>query len=661
MGGILNYPGVSEVSRRRKPRSMGHALKKTGHPSRRRFLRTALGTLGLEQVVPAAALGFPASQVNRLARGGRQTRLTALPDFLRPDPFGGIVPADQSAAGGETATRLPKNSVELECARGEYASFHLIVETAEPGSYSLDLQITDHTGKIKTDLFREWFHRLRGSDQLYPDALVPVRLPYQSQLPEPDNKIEHQSVQAFWVDVWAPPDITPGTYIGKATLESGGRRHTLSIRLKVDPAGVPETDVVHMDHNSYGDSWIAAQFPEHARQTNFFASDELFRLIHSYHRIFYEHHGIFHQLGYGHSGYVTPEFAPALEGEGRKKRILNWDLYERHYGPLFDGTAFSGTRRGPKPIPYAYLPINPEWPASYLWWGEQGYETEFVSVVSEMERYCREKGWTETHLEMFFNQKKRYKGFPWDGDEVRFPKDLSYFKEYGRLLKKALPPDTPVKFVFRADVSWDMEQQFKVLNGVVNMWTCAGSILSWYQGAPKILRQRGDIVFYYDGTPEVTEPSSAITVQALRAWVWDTMGFIHWLAVNPGPDPWFQFDGGRTTLVYSGERFGLPDPIPSVRLKIQRNAVQDLTLLDSFKDQRGLDNLKMEATQRFNQSTPGQWWNPRPAFVDTPPYTWTDAEMDRAGEATGKLFTHLDAGAWNRVRQYVMRLASEAT
>ena len=29
----------------------------------------------------------------------------------------------------------------------------------------------------------------------------------------------------------------------------------------------------------------------------------------------------------------------------------------------------------------------------------------------------REKGWTSTRFELFFNHKKRYKGFPWDGDE----------------------------------------------------------------------------------------------------------------------------------------------------------------------------------------------------------------------------------------------------
>ena len=99
-------------------------------------------------------------------------------------------------------------------------------------------------------------------------------------------------------------------------------------------------------------------------------------------------------------------------------------LTEMVLGPLFDGTAFSASRRGPRPIPFVYLPINPEWPASYEFWGERGYEAEFVNVLSEMEHHFREKGWTHTNFEVFFNHKKRYKGFPWDGDEVRFQKEI---------------------------------------------------------------------------------------------------------------------------------------------------------------------------------------------------------------------------------------------
>ena len=632
-------------------------MKKAGFPSRRAFLQTALGAFAAEQALPALAEGDRQSDRSN----AHETRLSALPQFLRPDPFGGVVPADRAAAAA--AGDFQKgNRVSLECARRSYASFHLIVETARPGEYNLDLHLNDRTGMVQADLYREWFHPL-STGEYYPDALVPVHRPYRSRLPDADNKIANQTAQAFWVDIWVPPDAPPGDYSGRATLEADGKSRTLEIRLKVLAAVVPADDVVAMDHNSYDDSWIAAQFPARVRGTsgNFFESDELFRLIHSYHRIFYEHHGVFHQLGYGHAGRVTPEFAPALEGKGRRKHIANWNLYDRHYGPLLDGSAFAETRRGPKPIPFAYLPINPEWPASWLWWGQPGYEAEFVNVVGEMEKYFHQKGWTRTHFEMFFNHKKRYKGFSWDGDEVRFPKDLSYFKEYGRLLKKALPADTPVHIIFRADVSWDMEQQFRDLNGVLNMWTCGGGILSWYKGAPKMLRERGDIVWYYGGPPRVTEPSSAITEFVLRAWVWDAMGFVHWLAVQPGKDPWFNFTGGGTTLVYSGDRFGLADPVPSVRLKIQRNAVQELTLLDSLKSRHSLEHLKAEATKQFNGSAPDEWWNPRPPFADKPTYEWTDAEMTAATGHTRKLFAGLDAAAWNRVRQSIMQLAGETT
>ena len=140
---------------------------------------------------------------------------------------------------------------------------------------------------------------------------------------------------------------------------------------------------------------------------------------------------------------------------------------------------------------------------------------------------------------------------------MRFPKDLNYFLEYGRLMKEALPADSPVHFVMRADVSWDMEQEFKLLKGVVNLWCCSGGILSFYRDAPKTLRDRGDVVWYYGGPPTVTENAAAITEFPLRAWLWGVNGYVHWLTVAPGEDPWFHFDGGGTVLVYSGDRFGI--------------------------------------------------------------------------------------------------------
>ncbi|HYK87515.1 MAG TPA: hypothetical protein VE398_02005, partial [Acidobacteriota bacterium] len=398
---------------------------------------------------------------------GVAAELTALPEFLRPDPFGGIVPVDRTdSQAGFHDSRRP---LDLTGCRGGYVSFHLVVKMPEAGSYQLSFILDDKSNRLQADLFREWFHFTDSERTYYPDALIPVSLPYASTMPDPDNRVEKQSAGAFWVDIWIPPDAAPGPYGGKAVLRAGKQQRVLQLRLTVLPAVVPNHDVVAVDHNSYGSSWLAEMYPNVK-----VPSDESFRLTHLYHRLFYEHRGVFHQLGYGHGGKVIAEFAPELSGSGRTRRIASWDLYDKHYGALFDGSAFAGSRRGPRPIPFVYLPINPEWPASFLWWGEPGYEVEFVNVVSQMERHFREKGWTETRLEMFFNHKKRYKAFPWDGDEVRFPEDDKFFIEYGRLLKKAIPQDSPVKFVFRADASWTMEQQFRSLAGIINFWVCGG-------------------------------------------------------------------------------------------------------------------------------------------------------------------------------------------
>lgn len=581
--------------------------------------------------------------------------LIGLPEYVRPDPFGDIVPADRAAGVP------PAHSIALETARAAYASFHLAVSLPAAADYRLEIKPFPSNSGLRVELYREWFHFLPSTKSYYPDALVPIPTSYQSRLPAPDNRIPKQTAQSFWLDIWTPADAKPGEYETTAELHAEGTLTKLRIKLTVLGATVPAEDAVAIDHNSYGTSWFAEQYPALVKRSgpDFFTSDKFFDLIHAYHRVFYENRGVFHQLGYGHAGKVGPEFAPPLEGTGKNKHIADWALFDRHYRPLFDGSAFAHTNRGAKPIPFVYLPINPEWPASFLGWGEPGYEREFVNVVSEMEKHFREKGWTSTRFEMFFNHKKRYKGFPWDGDETRFIRDYSYFKEYARLLHEAVPADSPVKFVFRADASWTMERQFTDLAGVINFWVCGGTELGWFDGAAKMLKDRGDIVWIYGGSPVVTEPISHVTIDVLRPWLWGIDGFVRWQTTQAGSDPWFQFEGGGEAMVYPGDRFGVEGPIPSIRLKVQRNAVQDLTLLDSFKDTHSINQLHSEAARRFNDTSPSDWRSPRPALADKNPEDVTNADYEDATPKNPK-FTDLDAAAWQRVHSYVFELAREA-
>jgi hypothetical protein len=529
------------------------------------------------------------------------------------------------------------------------------------GSYRLQIGKFAGPSVLQSALYREWFHLVPEDKSYYPDALIPVGNPYASRLPEPDNAIPAQSAQAFWVDVWIPAEARPGNYTADAVLDAGGRKVRMPIRLSVLRPRVPSADPVSIDHNSYGTSWISEQYPALRKRLGdrFYESDEFYKLLHAYHRIIYEHRGVFHQLGYGHAGKVGPEFAPRLEGTGRTRHIADWTAYDRHYGPLLDGSAFQGTERGPKPVPFVYLPVNPEWPASFLWWGEPGYEREFVNVVSEMERHFREKGWTSTRFELFFNHKKRYKGFPWDGDETRFTRDYEYFREYSRLMRLAVPANTPVKFVFRSDASWTMEQGFRDLAGIVNFWVCGGGMSSWYQEPIRQVKQRGDIVWIYGGTPAVMRPASTITGDVFGAWIRALDGYVHWLVTSPGDDPWFHFGGGAEALVYPGDRFGIEGPIPSVRLKIQRNAAEDIALLESQSGREAPDRIRAEAARLFNGAKPEDWWLARPALANTNPEEWTNADIDQATR-NPKLPEKLDPDSWARVHRFAVELAGRA-
>ena len=175
-----------------------------------------------------------------------------------------------------------------------------------------------------------------------------------------------------------------------------------------------------------------------------------------------------------------------------------------------------------------------------------------------------------------------------------------------------------------------MEREFKDLAGVINFWVCGGGMFSWYRDAPKRLKDRGDIVWTYGGTPILSQPSSHMALNVLRTWIWGVDGYVHWLSVAPGPDPWFAYDGGGTALIYPGERFGLNAPIPSVRLKLERNSVQDVTLLNSFRNRQPLESLRAGAANSFNGTAVKDWWPARPALADGKPEDWSNADIDEA-------------------------------
>jgi len=573
--------------------------------------------------------------------------LTAAHEWIAHDPFGRPKPTDVSANAHSITN--DQGAATLCAARNGYVSFRVLVQGA--GEYRLSASMR---GGLEVDLSRAWYHRMAADEgeppQWWPDALVPVRGRKTYQLPDPDNAIDGQTTQEFWVDVFVPKDAKPGVVSGRVRLSTGGETVSLPVKVRVLETALPDEPCVTVDHNSYSAGMDAVPRGQ-------LTSPRVWRRpiadLHNRHRLFHEHRGVFHNLGYKQSGAVEPIYGPRVEGRGRDLRLVDWELFDQYHGPLLDGSAFAtaapgapAPRRAAAPIWGAYTPINPIWPADYLWWGEKGYEVEFTRGVRQFDAHLREKGWTHSRMQFFFNHKKRHRWFEWDGDEPKFLKDMGYHKEMIRMWE-SVTADSPVPWVYRMDASWQMKNQFAVLAGHRNMWVCGGFI-TWYPDEVRQVMARGEIVWWYGGTPPIHTASSGILSAIYRTWARGVQGFCAWSTVNPGKDPWFDCNGCATGLLYPGDRFGIPGPIPSIRLKIERNGIQDIDLLDRVTKEAGNADALREDWRR---SIPiPVWEKPSPSAYSLPPEDWDSPTLAAEHEPVYQADETLDPSWWQHIR-----------
>jgi hypothetical protein len=587
--------------------------------------------------------------------------LRAVHEWLAHDPFGRPKPSDVSEY--PPAVTNVKGEVELRAGRNGYVSFRVLV--SGEGEFKLSGSLA---GGLEVDLFKAWYHRQQageGEEAAYwPDALIPVSGRQVHRLPDPDNRIKGQTTQEFWVDVFVPPDEKPGRRSGRIRLAANGEETALPVRVQVIERTIPEEPCVIIDHNSYGCRFLHKFFPKTFARNK--REDRLWNasidLLHDYHRLVHEHRGLLSNLGYGHSGALDPIYAPPTEGRGREKRLADWTLYDRHYGPLFDGSAFAtaapgcpGPRRPAKPIWGVYAPFNPEYPASYLYWGEKGYEVEFTRCVGQFDAHLQEKGWTKSRLAFYLNHKKRYRWFGWDGDEVKDIKDMVYQREMLRMWEPAIE-GSPVPWLYRMDASWQMKNLFPMMAGHPNFWVLGG-FHRWYpEEIPKLV-ERGDTVWWYNGTPAMTAASSGILSLSYETWMRRMHGNCAWLSTNPGPDPWFDSNGGNTGIVYPGERFGIKGPIPGIRMKIERNGIQDIDLVNAACEAAG---TKDAVQAEFKERIPIPLWKKPPrAAVELPPEEWDSRKLREEHEPEAAEQKQLDPCWWQTVRKQA--LAEEGT
>ncbi|HZG58841.1 hypothetical protein [Paenibacillus sp.] len=566
-----------------------------------------------------------------------------IPDTIRICPQTGDVLEAQARI--RSLADLTEASASLVSPRNAYVSFQIAVrlEGMTGSSFRIRADAMKGTHDViagsEFAFYAEWYHRVKG--RYYPDALVPLAVdaPEERTLASITlrNAVPDRSFAVLWVDLFVPAAIRAGEYAGAIHVTIGDRTDTHPIRVKALETAVPDESLIIADLNSYADN-ISRRMASLRSNENRYEDGSYFQAERQFFRMAHEHRALLHYLPYEHSGKVPSAFIPELEGKGKAMRVKDWSRFDEHFGPYLDGSAFEGTKRGAIPIPYMYLPFNFHWPADYAKFGMKGYRTEFSTIMQEFYRHFTEKGWLRTKFELFLNHKKRYKLFPYDGDETRFVWDEKVNDMFYDLAKDVLERDEGAQFVFRTDSSWSYGLHYEKYADIIKLWVVNEQMFSWFPESLEPLRAAGCEVWTYGTAQPIGQTLLGTSIVPLAAVARGVDGFVYWENTKWG-DRWQETpdSDGSTTMFYPGDQlFGIPGPIPSIRLKTLRGAMQIADCMERWIRERP-ENGRAAMSELICDSLgidKDAWWPGKPSFIDLPPYKWENAMFSDAPKAS---------------------------
>jgi hypothetical protein len=553
-------------------------------------------------------------------------------EFVRLDPLKGqVIDGD-----GETPQAPP---VRLRAARNAFAAFQLLVgplgknETVRVSGGVLKTSGKSRLPRRLYDVFVEWYQKYEST--WYPEVCVPQEIAGGSTPAlRKTNGVGSQTFAGFWVDLFVPADATPATYTGHVTVRTDAERVRVPVELEVTAARLSPDCCLDVSMNNYA-TVISRGWQELRDDPDRLTSAKNLRCERGVFRTAHDHRMFFHYLPYGHSGYVPPTFAPPLDGEGPRKRVVRWSDWDRHWGPYFDGRAFRRTRRGAVPVKRFYLPLNLNWPADFVKYGRPGYAAEWRAVGRQIVEHFKQKGWTGTRFDMFLNHKQRFRYFPWDTEEVRFLEDNENHRYFRTLWEGTYdhPTARPVTFDYTLGTTWTYGHDIKSdLNEFVDVYIAGTSGITWdFDWIPK-LHKKGRQVWSCTNSGSIPTSPRAPFFVPLQMWMLDIDGFMpRWCTTGGfGPDQMFGLaDKGATTFLYSGAALDSEETFASLRMKVQRQALQVADELQGAADHiRG----GKRAVQRKVDKTLGiphvSWLTKKPDYADEKlPKDWVGADF----------------------------------
>ncbi len=406
------------------------------------------------------------------------------------------------------------------------------------------------------------------SKKWYPEVLAPFLDPYDSAHKPVGApfviKTDNGPNQGVWIDVYVPKDAAPGKYQAPIRISQGGAvKLTATLELTVHNFTLP--DQTHVD--GYGEIYGRA-YGFHGVSCNQ-DSNKWWQVARRYHQMAHQHRFVI------------------SERNGAGPSPENWNVYDKTYGSVLDGTCFTPEQgyTGPgqgtgvafwrTPFAQSYDSKVPDFDDAKL--------KDYTDRAREFWEHCRKNKW----------ENRRFFAYIIDeaGSDARS-------KNSNKKLQEALDQGAGANHInlmwtSHTDPATFANDPARDLRGVIRWWSPNGGACD-----PGFLQPRvaaGETAwFYHDGHPSVGVHGVNATGVELRTWgtiCWRyKLSGSYWWAMDLGDaDHPLQrpcYKNGETrwgngVLFYPGARLmdvGLPNidgPLSCLRMKAYRRGLQD--------------------------------------------------------------------------------------
>ena len=485
-------------------------------------------------------------------------------------------------------------TVTIKAASNEYEPFRLIVHNSGKNKLT-DLNITvsslkSNDGEIPSgniQLYRaNYLHVTKPSNRsknpagFYPDALIPI------VEPETENVSDHVTYVAapfsvdtainaeIWCDLYVPAGTKPGTYSGLVTLTKKKKKMAkVPVTLNVWDFELP-AEITMLSHFGSLNSAAVKLMGIEAGGGEFLEMEDL-----------YNQELLKHRAVPSTPGNIWPEWNEKdgiiERGEaGRLKKLIEAD----HFNTI--------------DIPFRYKD-EPKKCKAYL---------------AATAKWLKNLGYLD-------------KAYIYLEDEPNDAKEYAVVRQQGALIKAADPDIARLctEQTITSDPKWGN------LYGAVDIWCPLWGL--WDEKTAVERLAKGEKLWSYtalcqrdEGTPwwQVDMDPINFRVPMWLSWHYDITGFLYWSSVYWGPygslqgiwdAPYFRKNfWGEGMLLYPGQPAGIKGFVPSIRLKLYREAAEDYEyMVLAAKSGRGdeVDKIVNSLVTNFQQ-----WNRDNEAYAD---------------------------------------------